>query len=85
MTSHTTTKTQGETLIRHLEDFDTSSGRILERAIFNFRPIIILLCLVVTGILGFQSTNLTLSAAFQKMIPSNHPYILNFLDNRKQL
>ena len=85
MTTQTTSKTQGETLIRHLEDFDTSSGRILERAIFNFRPIIIFLCLVVTGILGYQSTQLTLSAAFQKMIPSNHPYILNFLDNRKQL
>ena len=85
MTTQTTSKTQGETLIRHLEDFDTSSGRILERAIFNFRPIIILLCLVVTGVLGYQSTQLTLSAAFQKMIPSNHPYILNFLDNRKQL
>ena len=39
MTTQTTSKTQGETLIRHLEDFDTSSGRILERAIFNFRPI----------------------------------------------
>ena len=46
MTTQTTSKTQGETLIRHLEDFDTSSGRILERAIFNFRPIIIFLSLI---------------------------------------
>ena len=31
------------------------------------------------------ATKLTLSASFEKMIPRSHPYIQNYLDNRKSL
>ncbi|TXT37487.1 MAG: transporter [Comamonadaceae bacterium] len=68
-----------------LEDFDAASGSLIERALFNNRLIIVLLCLMVTVVLGFQATGLTLNAAFEKMIPTKHPYIANFLENRSQL
>ncbi len=72
-------------MIRHLEDFDTRSGRLTERLLFNNRIAVILICLAITLFLGMQSVNLGMSAAFEKMIPTSHPFIINFLENRKQL
>lgn len=72
-------------MIRHLEDFDTRSGRLTERLLFNNRIVVILSCLAITLFLGLQSVNLGMSAAFEKMIPTSHPFIINFLENRKQL
>lgn len=68
-----------------LEDFDTNSGSLIERIFFNNRLIIVLICLLATLVLGYQATGLTLNAAFEKMIPTRHPYIANFLENRSQL
>ena len=68
-----------------LEDFDSSSGSLIERIFFNNRLIIVLICLLATLVLGYQATGLTLNAAFEKMIPTRHPYIANFLENRSQL
>ena len=68
-----------------LQDFDTSSGSLIERIFFNNRLIIVLVCLMATLMLGYQATGLTLNAAFEKMIPTRHPYIANFLENRSQL
>jgi predicted RND superfamily exporter protein len=68
-----------------LEDFDRKSGGLAERAIFNHRPIVIFLCLLVTVLLGFQATKIQLNASFEKTIPTTHPYVANFLENRKDL
>ncbi|HJW04757.1 MAG TPA: MMPL family transporter [Azospira sp.] len=68
-----------------LLDFDQKSGSLIERALFNNRLVIVLLCLVATAVLGFQATRLSLNAAFEKMIPTRHEYIANFLENRSQL
>ncbi|MCC4118641.1 MMPL family transporter [Aromatoleum toluclasticum] len=65
--------------------FDTRSGSLGERLLFNNRLVIVLLCLAATLVLGFQARGLSLNAAFEKMIPTGHPYIANFLENRKQL
>ena len=59
--------------------FDPASGSILERAIFQHRGIIVLLCALVTVVLGWQATRLQLNASFEKTIPSHHPYIQNYL------
>jgi predicted RND superfamily exporter protein len=68
-----------------LEDFDPSSGSLIERLLFNNRLAIVIFCLAITVVLGYQATGLTLNAAFEKMIPTQHPYIVNFLENRSQL
>ena len=68
-----------------LLDFDQKSGSLIERALFNNRLVVVLLCLVATAVLGFQATRLSLNAAFEKMIPTRHEYIANFLENRSQL
>ncbi|MCA0243661.1 MAG: MMPL family transporter [Proteobacteria bacterium] len=71
--------------IRELKDFDRESGNRFERLIFNHRPLVIALCLLLTLLLGWQATKLTLNAAFEKTIPHQQPYIKNFLEYRKDL
>ena len=68
-----------------LDDFDSASGSLLERALFNHRGLVLLLCLAATLLLGWQATRLTLNASFEKMIPREHPFILNYLDHRQEL
>ncbi|WP_095059467.1 RND family transporter [Pseudomonas sp. Irchel s3f7] len=65
--------------------FDPRSGTLVERALFNHRHWVLVLCLIVTALLGWQSTKLGLNASFEKMIPTGHPYIANYLANQKEL
>lgn len=68
-----------------LADFDSRSGSLLERALFNHRRIVLLLCLLATAVLGWQATRLTLNASFEKMIPGDQPFIANYLAHRQEL
>ncbi|MBD8753793.1 efflux RND transporter permease subunit [Pseudomonas coleopterorum] len=68
-----------------LADFDQHSGSLLERALFNHRRTVLLLCLLVTVLLGWQATRLQLNASFEKMIPTGHPFIANYLGHRQEL
>jgi predicted RND superfamily exporter protein len=72
-------------VVRDPLQFDQSSGSWLERLVFNHRVIFILFCTVVTGLLGMQLTGLRINANFDKVIPHNHPYIKNYLENRDKL
>jgi predicted RND superfamily exporter protein len=72
-------------VVRRLQDFDTRSGNLGERALFNHRPLVILLCLLATILLGWQATHIRLNASFEKMIPTGHPYVANYLANKSDL
>jgi predicted RND superfamily exporter protein len=72
-------------MVRDLADFDRRSGSAVERALFNHRGLVVLLCVVVTALLAWQATRLRLSASFEKTIPGSHPYIANFLAHQKEL
>jgi len=72
-------------VVRDLADFPANSGNRLERAVFNHRIVVAVLCLLVTLVLGFMATKASLNASFEKMIPVGHPYIRNYLDNRDDL
>jgi predicted RND superfamily exporter protein len=72
-------------VVKRLQDFDTASGNLGERALFNYRPLVILLCLLATIVLGYQATRIKLNASFEKMIPSGHPYVANYLANKADL
>ncbi|MFZ3183051.1 MAG: RND transporter [Pseudomonadales bacterium RIFCSPLOWO2_12_59_9] len=73
-------------VIRDLKDFDARSGNRLERLIFNNRLLFIVSFVIITLFLGYMAvTRLTLSPSFEKMIPQSHPYIKNFMENRKSL
>lgn len=72
-------------IIDDILDFDHRSGSVIERMFFNNRRLVVALCLLATLVLGFQATDLKLNAAYEKMIPTDHPYIANYLENKKQL
>lgn len=72
-------------VVRSIEDFDHRSGHVFERAIFNNRLWILVACAVLTLLLGFQATKLSINAGFEKMIPHGHPYIQNYLESRDSL
>lgn len=65
--------------------FDPRSGSLIERALFNHRALVVLLCALVTALLGWQATRLQLNASFEKTIPTSHPYIQSFLAHQSEL
>jgi predicted RND superfamily exporter protein len=65
--------------------FDPRSGSLIERALFNHRRIVLLLCAIVTALLAWQAGKLQLNASFEKTIPAQHPYIVNFLQHQSEL
>jgi predicted RND superfamily exporter protein len=66
-------------------EFDPRSGGVIERALFNRRPLVLIFCLLVTILLGWQATRISLSTSFDKMIPTSHPYVANYLKHRDQI
>jgi predicted RND superfamily exporter protein len=65
--------------------FSPKSGSVIERALFNHRPLVILFCLMLTVFLGFRATGLKLNASYESTIPTTHPYVANYLANKKEL
>ncbi len=80
----TTSKTDHQT-IDSVDAFDTTSGSLIEQILFNYRPWVIGVCLLVTLVLGWQATRLNLNASYEKTIPTKHPYIVNFLTHKADL
>jgi uncharacterized protein len=77
--------TKTDPVVGSLSEFDRNSGSAAERLLFNHRGLILLLCLLVTVVLGWQSTHLRLSASFEKAIPTTHPFIVNYLAHQNEL
>lgn len=72
-------------VIGNVADFDTRSGNLLERLVFNHRVLVLLLVLTATVLLGFFATKLQVNASFERMIPVSSPYIKNYFQYRKEL
>jgi len=68
-----------------LQAFDHRSGSWIERLFFNHRAAVLAVCLILTLVLGFQARKLDLQASFEHMIPTGHPYIVNYLANKDNL
>jgi predicted RND superfamily exporter protein len=57
----------------------------LEKLVFKHRIVVLVLFLVVTVFLTFQATKIKPDASLERMIPLNHPYIVNFLEHKSDL
>ena len=68
-----------------MSDHQTNKAGFLERVIFNNRPAVIVLCLLVTVFLVWQASQIRPSTSFEKMIPLSHPFIENMLEHRNDL
>lgn len=65
--------------------FDRQSGSFVERLFFNNRVVAIVICALITTALGYQLTKLRFNADFEKMIPTGHPYISNYIKHKGDL
>jgi predicted RND superfamily exporter protein len=67
------------------EDFNKSSGSVLERLIFNRRLLVVSGCLLITAVLASQASRLEINASFEKMMPLSQPFIQNYRNNAGSL
>ena len=73
-------------VVRDLADFDQKSGNFLERLVFNNRLAMVVVCALITVVLGYiAATKLVLNASFEKMLPQSSPYIKNYLTYQNEL
>jgi predicted RND superfamily exporter protein len=72
-------------VIANLREFDDQSGTFLEKLVFNNRSVVLVLCALVTLVLGFQATKIQLQAGFEKTLPKAHEYVLNYQANQNGL
>ncbi len=73
-------------VIDDVATFDPRSGSWLESLIFNNRAAIVLACVLATLFLGYYTvTHMRLQSEFEKMLPKNHPYVLNYKANADQM
>jgi predicted RND superfamily exporter protein len=81
----TTNELDAMPVVASREDFDKSSGSVLERLIFNRRLLVVSGCLLLTVVLGLAATRLEINASFEKMMPQSHPFIQNYRNNAGSL
>ena len=63
-------------------------GRIehfCEQTLFRFRPLVIVVLALLTAWLGYQAAGIKPDASFEKMVPTSHPFIENYLEDREAL
>ena len=65
--------------------FDRASGSWLERLLFNHRPIIIALCVLVTAAGAYNVPRLQINTSFESLIPTDHPFIINYLRHKEDV
>lgn len=56
-----------------------------ERLFFGNRPLWLIAFVIATLTLGYQASQLRADASFLKMIPTGHPFIENYIENRAAL
>jgi predicted RND superfamily exporter protein len=67
------------------QDLAESKAPFLERFLFGNRKAILVFFVIATIFLGFQASKLRMSASFDKMIPTYHTYIANYLERKDEL
>ena len=72
-------------IISDLQEFDYSSGTFLEKLVFNHRGIVMVLCALVTLVLGYQALQIKLQAGFEKTLPKAHQFVINYQENKENL
>ena len=68
-----------------IETFDRNSGSFFENLLFNNRIKFLLICAVLTLVLGFNALKVRISADFEQMIPTRQPFIVNYQQHYAEL
>lgn len=67
------------------QPFDPKSGSWVERALFNNRLLVLVVCAILTVVLAFQARKVELNASFEKTIPQHQAYIQNYNAHKADL
>lgn len=59
--------------------------RLFEARLFKYRPQVLFLFLCATLFFGYHAAQLRPEASFQKMVPTSHPYVANYLKYENEL
>ncbi len=70
---------------QHVSRIADVKPSFLERFLFKNRLTILILFLIATLFLGYQSTHLKMQASFEKMVPNYHPFLVNALKHKENL
>ena len=62
-----------------------SAEPMIERLIFNNRLPLLILFLIATVFLGYNAAKIQPDASFERLIPLEHPYIVNMMEHRDDL
>jgi len=73
-------QTETAPVIKDMRQFDSRSGNLLERLVFNNRLPMIVICTLLTVFLGYQASKLMVNTSFDKMLPQSHEFIKNYQD-----
>lgn len=68
-----------------LHDVVAGSEALIEKLLFRNRAFLVLLFTIFTLFLGYQASQIKLDASFEKMIPTSHPYISNYLEYKGEM
>lgn len=63
----------------------TAGEPIIERLFFHNRAVLLVLLTLLTIFFGFQASQIRPDASYEKMIPTFHPYIANYLEHKDDL
>jgi predicted RND superfamily exporter protein len=61
------------------------SEKYIERIIFHNRRLLMVIFLAITTFFAYQAAQIRPDASFEKMIPSFHPYVTNYLNHKDDL
>ena len=64
---------------------DQENATFMERLVFNNRLMVVFIFTVITLFLGYQALQVRPDTSFGKMIPLEHPYIVNMLEHQDDL
>lgn len=62
-----------------------STEPVLERLFFSYRPLVLLVLMILTLVFGYGLVQTRLDSSIEKYIPLNHPYIQNFLVHKDDM
>ena len=68
-----------------INDFDKSSGSPFERILFNNRLVFLIICAIITVVLGYKATGVRVTADYNDTIPTHQPFIANYLQHYDEL
>ncbi|UAW97084.1 RND family transporter [Halopseudomonas nanhaiensis] len=68
-----------------MSQFEHEDATFMERLVFNNRLFVVLAFSVITVVLGYFAAQIRPDTSFTKMIPLEHPYIVNMLEHQDDL